>query len=447
MGPKTVFVDTQIFLHFKPIAQIEWCELLGAKPVTVVVAPIVISELDKKKIDKDPKMRKRASRAIRDIQDLIEGSESGTSAKLRENVDLVYCPVEPTDFANNQLDPSHPDDRLIASLFSYQNNYPQAECILLSEDAGCRLKANARKIQLLRMPDSLKLPEEPDPSEKRIRELEDEIRQLKQSVPNLALAFLGNTTKVEHSIRSDMSQPSDLLSLQQIKQRFPKIPDNFLESTSSRVAYRTISHRSNLDFLDSAKQKAIDKYNTNLDRYFLAYRSYHENAIANIRAMRNSISLNLILKNDGWSPAMDIRVILSFPNKISIYHNDAPPASPTEPPPPDKPDLHQVGRVSSGALFASEYDPCRNEPMIDMLAQFSGGNRSLVEDNLTIERRDDTLVSWSACKLQHGFDIAIPTLLVLLPQSESQSFQIDYKIHASNLRIPSGGTLNVIINL
>ena len=44
-----IFPDTNVFLHFRRLTEIDWCALFNAKTVTIVIAPVVTGELQEQK--------------------------------------------------------------------------------------------------------------------------------------------------------------------------------------------------------------------------------------------------------------------------------------------------------------------------------------------------------------------------------------------------------------
>ena len=57
MANKIVFVDTMVLLHYKWLDQWAWRNLLKADSVSVVIAPSVLSQIDKKKYGDSKKNR------------------------------------------------------------------------------------------------------------------------------------------------------------------------------------------------------------------------------------------------------------------------------------------------------------------------------------------------------------------------------------------------------
>ncbi len=103
-----VFPDSNIFLHFKPLAQIDWLTVCGAKQVKLVVCLQVINELDDKK--GDPRLGERAKRAVKDIREMRD-------KEIRPGVTLTvfnHAP-RPEDFPVG-MSPDRNDDRIVRSV-------------------------------------------------------------------------------------------------------------------------------------------------------------------------------------------------------------------------------------------------------------------------------------------------------------------------------------------
>jgi hypothetical protein len=43
-----VFPDTNLFLHYRPINEIDWCALIKARPVEIKIAAVVTRELEER---------------------------------------------------------------------------------------------------------------------------------------------------------------------------------------------------------------------------------------------------------------------------------------------------------------------------------------------------------------------------------------------------------------
>jgi hypothetical protein len=114
-----VFPDTNTFLHFNQLDQIDWPTLLCGHRVTMVITPIIIRELEEQKV-KNPvrKLRERAAGRIRWLGERIEATEP---AEIRPNVSLIFVRHSPTlDFTERRLSVHIADDQLIATVLEFK---------------------------------------------------------------------------------------------------------------------------------------------------------------------------------------------------------------------------------------------------------------------------------------------------------------------------------------
>lgn len=69
-----LFLDTNIFLHYRRFDEIDWCKELKSKDdYRFVIAPIVIQELDSQK-STGKKISQRAKEALSKIEKMINNS-------------------------------------------------------------------------------------------------------------------------------------------------------------------------------------------------------------------------------------------------------------------------------------------------------------------------------------------------------------------------------------
>src|SRR5262249_9801726 len=157
------------FLHFLSFDQIDWPSIARCKEVTLVVAPVILAELDRKKYEATGKIRERSRAAINRLSRFIDNH---VAEPLRAGVTLQLLDREPgLDYSTHGLDKDVPDDRLLASViyFREQDGFPSAS--IVTADVGLQLKSRSRGVQVVILPDDLRLPEGPDPNEKQIQQL------------------------------------------------------------------------------------------------------------------------------------------------------------------------------------------------------------------------------------------------------------------------------------
>ena len=87
-----VFDDTNVLLHYQFFDEVDWHTQLGVTSVTLVFAPVVLSELDRHKWSGSRREKARAKSVLKKIAAL---ALSMTPVSLRPGVDVIAldaCP-------------------------------------------------------------------------------------------------------------------------------------------------------------------------------------------------------------------------------------------------------------------------------------------------------------------------------------------------------------------
>ena len=146
-----IFIDTNQVLHFTRIDQVDWCALTGCERCVIIVTPILLRELEQKKIFSPSAVIK--DRAGRMIDFLVKQIERPDPFELRDNVLLVFAEREPSiDFADHGLVREVNDDQYIASALERQSSTGK-RTFIVSNDGGMALKLRSRPIDVLRRGD------------------------------------------------------------------------------------------------------------------------------------------------------------------------------------------------------------------------------------------------------------------------------------------------------
>ncbi len=114
-----VFLDTMLFQQYRFPDEIDWPRLVGAPEVELVIAPVVMRQLNRHKdASTNPRLRERAARALTRLGALFA---NGPAAQLRPGVTLRYVTREPQlDFAEHALARDIDDDHLLASVLAFR---------------------------------------------------------------------------------------------------------------------------------------------------------------------------------------------------------------------------------------------------------------------------------------------------------------------------------------
>jgi hypothetical protein len=424
-----VFPDTNIFLHFTFFPEIPWTTIVGAAQVTIAISPVTVSEIDSHKYDSSSaRVRDRARKITKKLGELVD-----SGGPVRPNVRIEFIDHEPVDFDRYQLTRSSQDDQLLATILQYRETCPDRKVLLVTNDIGLKVKARARGIRVVPLPDSYLLTE-PDLREKKIKELERKVRELESQAPLLKLDC------GEESDRIEIERPSAFLDeftfieqgMRKIKSDYPKLD---LPSQSIRGANLVNA------LADTVSSESIADYNQSLDEFFEKYKEYLFSCyrIREIRTRAAKIDLNV--SNVGTATAVDVKVFVRFPPIVEVEAGTKWQQLPRKPSPPEKPKPAFFWRPSLdiNSITRPYVPPLVNIPEALAAPRIIWGGIKRDESSST--------VFFEVSKLNHGYSEPCPRdVHVVFPSLEVfSSFKVAYEITAGNLPAKSTGFLHFIV--
>lgn len=173
-----LFADTNLFLHYKPLDQVDWSKLGDFDSIEVVVCPPVQREIDALKGGREGRRSERARKTASILLEIAQhGPQQQRTASPNVMLDL-YVTSQPKQDLADKLDYSQNDDRIIGHLAQFIEDNPSADAHLLTRDSGPVLKAKNLGIPYKIIPDEWLLPPEPDDKDRKIQQL---TRQLEES--------------------------------------------------------------------------------------------------------------------------------------------------------------------------------------------------------------------------------------------------------------------------
>lgn len=443
---KIIFLDTNVYLHYRLFDQIDWPDVLKVSGVTIVVPPVTVRELNKlKELHPRARVKERAGTVLKKLFLLFK---SGSQTHLRDSVEMWFEDRDPMiDFMAYQLNRNVQDDNLIASIVMLKNENPEAEVLLVTSDTGLTLMAKAKRLGIptATLQDDLKLAEEPDPHQLRIRELEQKVRELGLKAPQLSLVFEDGsqyaTFVLPHPF--ELTQEELATKQKQLEQQYPKMEHQ--TSQTSRLPDPLASIAEALASLNAplgnaVSTKDIERYNAELDIFYSAYAEYLQKEIWYQNLKRRTVQLSIFIANDGTAPAEDVDVFMHFPDGFELTDEQGFPNPPSPPEPPAKPrtQMQQLLEPMSGLLVnvlpLASYVP---HPVLPP------PNVSTPNIRQTSSYDVDFHVQRIKHKLQES---AEPMYIVFESFESTRSFQIDYRILAANVPSETTGKLHVIID-
>src|SRR5882762_1630450 len=113
-APRIVaFPDTNLFMHFRPLSEIDWREFLQASSVEIKIAPVVTRELEEQKtLNPSRKLRERAATALRLLHGYLGHGQVREGVTLEFLINELNADAASARGLNLQIN----DDRLVGTI-------------------------------------------------------------------------------------------------------------------------------------------------------------------------------------------------------------------------------------------------------------------------------------------------------------------------------------------
>lgn len=426
---KVVFIDTNIFLHFKNFNEIDWLDISQSEACKLVIAPIVIDELDKYKSSNDER-GKRARNALNKIEERVESNNLTIRKKVSLDV-LIKSPSKST-FETSGLDLTKQDNQLIASIIEYKEIHPEEDVFLCTDDIGPRLRSKQFDIKIIKMPRTYLLPVKENALEKQIKALTKENALLKSRISKPLLLFYDQKEFIKIKVHEKEYNKEANINDQiiKLKKGLPhmKIPNKDEKYLNPMAVLST---------LNLIPEEKINDYNSRLDAYYEKYANYLSSLFDYERKQDLSIKINFAITNTGNIPCEDADIYCHFPDGFEVIESSEFEDPPKKPSPPSTPK----------SIFEDIASP-----MIDFRPMLHGINPPIdspilnIQTNRPIIRKTNTYeVRFQIKYVKHLIVYPLEELMIIYKQySDMKNFSIDYSIIAGNVPDPIEGKLNVV---
>jgi rRNA-processing protein FCF1 len=426
---KYIFLDTNILVHYKEIEQIDWLRIIGDNSCEIIVAPIVIDELEQLKIKNKASVRK-----VKKLLNEIEDYSNRVKNEIRTNVfvSILFEKPKQITYDNYGLNFNEQDHRLFATVLEYKDAYKERQIILISNDTGVRIRAKHYRINALKLPEENKLPEESDPDVVKIRELEIEIRKLKLKIPKPLVTFDNGKDFIQFKIFT-----RDINWDRFIEEKMAEIISSYPRLEKKKELYddpNKIFLPVSSIFSDLSKEQ-IDDYSTSLISYFEKYKDYLNKLCLYYKRDLLSVIFSFILFNDGNTPAEVIDILFHFPDGFQLFDYDEFQDIPQKPIPPKKPKnlLEQFNSFNTSANMPYDFSNISHPPSIDLKI-----------NKPSIKKTNSYDVNYEIGYIKHFHKIELEKVVALYESFEKmKNFQINYSITAENIPEQVHGVLNV----
>lgn len=427
-GVAHIFLDANTALHFQRPDLIDWCGLTGCKQAVLVGSPILHRELEHQKVhNPSGKLRKRTAAYIKWLVEFVRDP----AREVRAHTTWHFIPVEPQiDFREHNLSAGIADDHLIASVISYEPR-ASAEVYVATADIGMEIKLRHRKITPLLLPDTAKLPDEPDAQEKELQDLRRKVAQ--KHLPNLTL--ITDMDGNRHSFElGPQATAASAISPEEMRRKHPPLVGPEILTPEERTALPSGMRYQLLCADMCGITEDVGKYNKEREAFLAKYDEYFSKLLQWEEYAALTVEVNLTLSNEGTAPATDIDVILRFPEDILVFEEDDSPERPEEPEPPYRTDTLMHFSALTG-YNASNLLQSTN-------AAFPHVN---VNSSASANQEQHQVNYWSR-NLKHGFTEKLdPVYFRFSNRQAVRQFQVEYEISSAELPAPIIGKINFVM--
>lgn len=407
-------LDTNVFLEFRLFTSVPWKEVLGTEDFVLVVAPIVVREIDDAKSNpsKPRKKRERARKALRILHTWLEddGGYEGPS------LSVVSCEPDREIFTELRLDPEQPDDRLIATAIEVSRANTDDEVVLVSDDLGPKLKGRQVGLKSLGLSDELRL-KDASPEEQTIAKLEKELAAIKSqtSEPCLECNFgqdehgvlwLPNCNQDDHA-----AMRSEMTAAVRAKHPLSSRPDELAgwNPLSRPLVATTLT-------LDRKDEYTRD--------YYARYDKYID-SVATWKWLRaNAHVVKAVLANIGTAAATKVTISLSLSGATFVFAKKSlleQPEAPTYSPP------------MYGIAARADYSSLLSNATAALLPK---------DPDLNVVSLSSIEVTLS--RLQHTRTCALPVIYLVRVPRESKPIELNWRVISDEMRAASSGTIRLV---
>ncbi|HET9066731.1 MAG TPA: PIN domain-containing protein [Gemmatimonadales bacterium] len=441
------FLDTNIWVHFRPVEEIDWPRLLGACHVEIVVPRITVQELDKLK-DSAPSRRVQ-DRARRGLK-LVERSSITPGEPIRLNVRLrVLTDSVRSDFASLGLDPERADDVLIAAMSAFRSENSSDRVVLFSDDTGARITARQLDFEPMELDEDERL-RDADPIEAENQRLRRQVQQLTIRLPVLAVRIQGGQsggTRLEvptpavHSENREDYVNAALASARRLA------PEQEAEHKEPQPRPKSASSGKGLDISKLASHwKGIsaseyERYQRDRENYLSAVAKHAagEWRREDVNARSARLPMNLI--NSGTAVAHDLDVELHIPDgpTVEVWSMTERLPEPVPPTPPRTGFQFLTSGLSTTDISSHGF------PRLGYLddVRFQGDRPNI--SGASIRKSQSYDVKYEVGRIKHNTTEELGVLkLIFAEPPKSKGLTIEWKIRCENLPEVVEGQLHIV---
>lgn len=384
-SPRQILPDTNLFFECKRLEDVPWADL-GTDIIEVILTKPVLDEIDRHKKEKG-RTKKRALDTYKRLRPILLGEcEEVLIREERPKVTLILsASLAPSERLKSNLDLQKTDDHLVALVAALIDDGQDA--LLLTHDAGPAATAKTLNVPFFLIPEEWLRPAEESQEEKRIRQLEQEIRRYAAQDPHLTLkSFIGDEdgTIIRHKLPIKIPLDSAEIdgAIKRLKAAHPPTTDfSTPPAQGPKLKFRGLVDEREIKWAPPTK----DEQKTYLDEHYPAWLTTCRDILSMLHERLpdpDPCYFGFDIENDGTRPALNMRVEFRVDGSAEIVrernaveneegdttHDGQPsadprPIPPTLPPPPSPPTWKKkiVKRVTTATGSANQLSALHNQ--------------------------------------------------------------------------------------
>jgi PIN domain len=424
MNVAIVVIDTNLFLHCRPLNELPWLTTFGCERVELFVTPQVVSELD---AHKSSPQKRKAEKARSAIAFLSSFRPANSAKDIIAGVSLtIQTPikVEWDEFAT--LTKESKDDNLLAEVVTLART--KGTLTLMSGDLGLQLKAESLSITTRDIPDTWRLSNESDETAKELNRVNEELKRLKQRLPKLCLLIDNQRIDSAFELTPEVivyeKPPPDWIQ-QQICSHLLANPKLATPGSNSRTI---LSSAPNFGVSDLEVQNEYEKRYSRFQEHTSSF--FRTSLDESRNHMERLVPLSIGILNEGGAAAEHFELKIRALNGAALYDARAKRDVPAQMTPPRSPTMpSSVDLLSERMLRVPSHDfafpVSRNRAATEVFWRSEPTEEASNELRLVCEQ------------LRHDKEVHTGRLCVKLAEDLQTPTKIELKLSATNVREPT----------
>jgi hypothetical protein len=332
------FLDTNLFIQCKPLAELDWSSLGKFDVVELLITRPVQKEIDAHKGKGNNRVASRARAASSLLKEVITADSGHKEVRARNPCVRLHIRLDlkPDPELGDALNYDEVDDQLVGIAAGFLKSQ-SSDCVrLVTGDVGPMASAKAANVPFTPIPDSWLLPPEEDATSKELKRVTEELARYRKSEPEFNLRWLVHGTYVERlSVTLPCYAPlthSEIEALmEKIVLRFPVIMD-FDKNKSKIDSDLTVARTLGVDIErigSTLRALNSEVYVPATDAEITGYQSAYRDWLHGCEELLKNLHIHLAqntswprltieIQNTGAKSANDVLVTLSAEGSLFI---------------------------------------------------------------------------------------------------------------------------------